>query len=337
MNGRHLTRRRVVLALAVALATAGTGFAQAATVDRDVTINAQDTVLVQEDVRVQGLAYVEGERAPYQQIWVFVDGQAQTWTLTNHEGWYRVWLDVDEPGTHTVQVSLHDPTGADTGLEVYSPEETVSVHVEPTAAFTASDEEVFVNETVVFEDASNDPDGEVVARNWTLGDDTEANGSTVEHAYAEPGEKTVTLVVEDDHGYTDQTERVVEVRARPDTLEADVVDLRMDTDGRFEVDVEGSLTGDGEPVPGQSVDAEVEAWVEEHCPDGQICTQGTVQRATRQVTYETGDDGTFSETEVFYFDDKHACYDAGGSIDGTYEGPDGTLDAFGSKNEKICP
>lgn len=337
MSGRRITLRRLVLALAVAIVTAGTGLAQAAPVDRTISIDAEETVLVDEDVRVQGLAHVEGERAPFQQVWLFVDDEARTWTLTNHEGWYQVFLDVDQPGTHTVQASLHDPTGADTGLEVYSPEETVEVRAPPTAAFSLAPQQPFVDETVTFEDASSDADGQIVSREWTLGDGTEATGSSVEHAYAEHGERTVRLTVEDDHGYTDEVERVVEVRPRPDTLEADVVDLRLTSDGRLEVDVEGSLTGDGAPVPDEPVDAQVEGWIEMHCPDGNICAQGSLKYEERQATYETDDDGTFSATEVFDFDDEHDCYDVGGSIEATYETSDGTLEATGSRTETICP
>lgn len=47
---------------------------------------------------------------------------------------------------------------------------------------------------------STDPDGEITAYDWELGDGTTATGPSVEHEYAEPGTYTITLTVTDDRG-----------------------------------------------------------------------------------------------------------------------------------------
>ncbi len=58
---------------------------------------------------------------------------------------------------------------------------------------------------------SFDPDGEVVAWDWDLGDGNTATGATVTHTYAEPGTYTVTLCVTDDGGQTACCETTVEI------------------------------------------------------------------------------------------------------------------------------
>ncbi|MCK4885425.1 PKD domain-containing protein, partial [Candidatus Bathyarchaeota archaeon] len=45
-----------------------------------------------------------------------------------------------------------------------------------------------------------DPDGTIVSYSWDFGDGTTATGVTVDHAYSEDGNYTVTLTVTDDDG-----------------------------------------------------------------------------------------------------------------------------------------
>ncbi len=52
--------------------------------------------------------------------------------------------------------------------------------------------------------ASFDPNGTVVNYAWNFGDGTTAAGSTVNHAYTQDGDYTVTLVVTDNDGLTDE-------------------------------------------------------------------------------------------------------------------------------------
>ena len=62
---------------------------------------------------------------------------------------------------------------------------------------------------------SSDPDGTIVAYNWTFGDGTSATGATPSKTYAAAGTYTVTLTVTDDDGATDSEARPVTVSAPP--------------------------------------------------------------------------------------------------------------------------
>ncbi len=58
---------------------------------------------------------------------------------------------------------------------------------------------------------SSDPDGSIVAYDWSFGDGANASGATTSHSYTSPGSYTVTLVVKDDKGATGTDTEVVEV------------------------------------------------------------------------------------------------------------------------------
>jgi len=74
----------------------------------------------------------------------------------------------------------------------------------PVALFTESAETVLVNQSIYFNASdSYDPDGTVVSYFWDFGDETNATGVTVEHAYTTAGNYTVTLTVTDDEGAKD--------------------------------------------------------------------------------------------------------------------------------------
>lgn len=59
--------------------------------------------------------------------------------------------------------------------------------------------------------ASADPDGSIVAYNWSFGDGTSASGTTVDHTFGSPGTYNVTLRVEDDVGVVNNTTRTLTV------------------------------------------------------------------------------------------------------------------------------
>jgi PKD repeat protein len=60
---------------------------------------------------------------------------------------------------------------------------------------------------------SSDPDGSIVAYNWTFGDGGTASGVSTTHTYGSAGTRTVTLSVTDDDGATGSQSRSVTVTA----------------------------------------------------------------------------------------------------------------------------
>jgi PKD repeat protein len=62
-----------------------------------------------------------------------------------------------------------------------------------------------------FTDASTDEDGNVTHWSWQFGDGDNSDQSNPAHVYPEPGTYTVTLLVTDNDGATDQTATQVEV------------------------------------------------------------------------------------------------------------------------------
>lgn len=82
----------------------------------------------------------------------------------------------------------------------------------PVAMVTPSKTTTLVDELISF-DASNsyDPDGTIIGWNWDFDDDQTTNGVIVQHAYSAFRNYTVTLVVEDNEGYTNSTEVAITV------------------------------------------------------------------------------------------------------------------------------
>jgi PKD repeat protein len=78
----------------------------------------------------------------------------------------------------------------------------------PAAAFTSSCSDL----GCTFTDASQDPDGRIVAVNWSFGDGTSAEGSDTAHAYGAPGTYLVSLTAVDDDGATSTTTTAIDVR-----------------------------------------------------------------------------------------------------------------------------
>ena len=117
-----------------------------------------------------------------------------------------------EPTTPVdVNVDLHR---GETVTIAFGAVEVVQVRFAPMAAFSVSTASPRVGDAVTFDAAGSiDPDGEIVAYDWDFDGDgqPDAHGSTVNHAFAEPGEHEVTLTVTDDDGQQDSTSQRVEV------------------------------------------------------------------------------------------------------------------------------
>jgi len=137
-------------------------------------------------------------------FWDFGDGTNATGVTTEHA--------YSDNGVYIVTLTVTDNDGATSSTTATK---TVEVTA-PVAIFTESAEVVYTNEVITF-DASDsyDPDGYIVDYFWYFGDDTNATGVIVQHAYIEDGVYNVTLTVTDDDGAIDSATATKTVLNQP--------------------------------------------------------------------------------------------------------------------------
>jgi PGF-CTERM protein len=115
-----------------------------------------------------------------------------------------------EPGEYTLGLTVTDDDGA-------TDSDTVTVTVEesnepPAVEVSYSPSQPMPEETVGFEAAATDDDGEVVASEWTVDGEAVGDGPTLRYAFPGPGEYTVGLTATDDDGATASTAVTVSVQ-----------------------------------------------------------------------------------------------------------------------------
>ena len=123
--------------------------------------------------------------------WDFGDGNATSSTNSTIIHCYA------EDGNYTVALTVVDNEGLNgTTFDII----TVLNRI-PVALFTESATTVSTGEVIYFNASmSIDPDGTIISYLWNFGDGTNASGMTVDHAYTENGNYTVTLTVTDNDG-----------------------------------------------------------------------------------------------------------------------------------------
>ncbi|MGD9130749.1 MAG: PKD domain-containing protein [Candidatus Bathyarchaeota archaeon] len=121
--------------------------------------------------------------------WDFGDGNTATGVEVDHA--------YEDDGVYTVTLTVVDDDGA-TGSAT---EMKNVLNRPPVALFTENATTVNQNEAIHFDASeSYDPDGAIVSYLWDFGDGNTVTGVTVDHAYSEDGNYTVTLTVTDDDG-----------------------------------------------------------------------------------------------------------------------------------------
>ena len=125
------------------------------------------------------------------------------------------------------------------------------VNQPPTASFTVTPTDPTAGEAVAFDaSGSFDPDGSVVAYEWTFGDGSAGVSETTSHTYASAGTYTVELTVTDDDGETATTTETVTVTDStanlPPTASFTVSPSGPAVDESVAFDAAGSTDGDSD-------------------------------------------------------------------------------------------
>ena len=112
-----------------------------------------------------------------------------------------------DAGEYTVTLTVY---GADGNSR--STKRTIVVkaaNLAPSASFSYTPETVVVDTEVTFTDTSFDSDGEIVARRWTLPDNTTSTDASVKYTFTKGGTFSVTLRVTDDRGASSEVSKKI--------------------------------------------------------------------------------------------------------------------------------
>ena len=194
----------------------------------------------------------DGDGQIIQYAWEFGDGATAAGPAASSCHTYT------GPGSYIVRLVVTDDQGATASVI-----DRIAVRsVAPIAAFALSATNNAQERQFAAQD-SRDPDGAIVAYDWSFGDGTTASGVNPLHRFPAPGTYTVTLKVTDSSGETASTTQSVAVVLSPPTATLDagaadcagerhalnvagadsdghVVDVRWDLDGKpgFELDTQ---------------------------------------------------------------------------------------------------
>ncbi len=157
------------------------------------------TVIVGERVVFDGRDSRDPDGAILGYFWDFDDGARGRGPVITH-AWRR-------PGVYEVALEVEDDGPRGDGVATDRATVTVNpVPNEPPIAVAGPDRVVALGETVVLDGAaSSDPDGNLIAWVWSLGDGRTATGPGVRHRYGAPGVYTVRLSVQDGSGRPNDT------------------------------------------------------------------------------------------------------------------------------------
>jgi len=150
-----------------------------------------ETIYTNEAVTFNASASYDSDGSIVSYFWDFGDGANATGIIVDHA--------YADDGIYAVTLTVTDDDGA---TDAATSTKTV-LNRPPVASFTESAETVYTSEAITFNASdSYDPDGMILSYFWDLGDGANATDVTVNHAYADDGNYTVTLTVTDDDGAT---------------------------------------------------------------------------------------------------------------------------------------
>ncbi|HEY3013067.1 MAG TPA: Ig-like domain-containing protein [Gemmatimonadales bacterium] len=220
----------------------------------NITSDQPDPSTVGQQVRVEFTVTGSGG-TPTGDVTVTVNGGSESCAGTVAAGFCNITL--NDPGNRTLTATY----GGDARFSGSSDTEDHRVDSQnsaPTAAFTPPSCTVGI--PCQFTDASTDPDGNntIVAWVWSFGDGQTSDQQNPTHTYAEPGTKTVTLAVSDDHQTTREVSHEVTVNPPPNSPPIAAPDLFSTLAGQvLNVQAPGVLANDTDPDAGDTLSAEL--------------------------------------------------------------------------------
>jgi len=188
------------------------------------------------DVELDGSASVDPAGTIAFHLWSFDDGATALGKKVKHL--------FTTPGNHAVTLTIRGFSGA-------SASATTSVYINhPVELRISGPYTGVVDQPIAFDgSASFDPDGTVVAYQWTFGDGATGVGPSFPHAYSQPGTYTVTLAAQDDTGYWSYATTTATISiasneppvARPGGPYLGEPGVSVTLDGRASTDSDGSI------------------------------------------------------------------------------------------------
>jgi len=137
-------------------------------------------------------------------LWYRTDDEWRFLGMVSSDGMWTATIPGQRAGVNVkFYIEAYDNVGNSAKTSIYDYTVKAPPNLSPVAAFSESAETVLTGEEIHFDASSSyDPDGYIASYFWDFGDGTNANGVTVDHAYADDGDYTVTLTVTDNNGST---------------------------------------------------------------------------------------------------------------------------------------
>jgi chitodextrinase len=168
-------------------------------------LDAPDSTTTGESVTLDASDSETGENTTYG--W-YVDGGH---VATTADPTYQTAF--SEAGTHDVRVEVTDENGTDSASTAIDVDDGLTARIEASVTTVETGEEIPFDGT--------NSSGDIVYYYWEFGDGTRAGNGTVTHAYDEPGEYEVELVVEDSESRTASDNVTVSVQEPADDVDED--------------------------------------------------------------------------------------------------------------------
>ncbi len=165
----------------------------------EVTVPSEPYRVANKSVQFSGIRSSDSDGTISTYQWT-IDGTSSTGPTTSHR--------FASPGTYPVSLRVTDNEG---GSVVTSETITVTADPLPSVQIAASTARRSAGQGVSFGATAQDTNGTIASYDWRFGDGATAAGAAVTHAYAKPGEYTVTATATDDDGNRGATTSQIEV------------------------------------------------------------------------------------------------------------------------------